>query len=250
VAFTKTGSVVEATVQRIVAAKLPGTTPEISGSTDVDGNGMISWSMPNLEEQGYVSLISLLEAGRQDALSGYRAALGLLGRVHALFLGCVDEFIEIGVPEVGTLEVSPPTTQMLDSSDPEWSEMLSAIAKALLAGPPDSWSKASVTLLHGDLHPANVLLSPENEVMILDWGEARIGLAAWDLGLVTPVMVQSYIDSGVPGGMDTAEFRAQVRWAGILKAAQSLQFVHDMPIDSPLRATAIFGLKHSLSGLV
>ncbi|NNF07447.1 MAG: phosphotransferase [Candidatus Eisenbacteria bacterium] len=53
----------------------------------------------------------------------------------------------------------------------------------------EAWTALSHSpsaVVHGDLHPSNVLVGPDGQVALLDWDEARVDAEAFDLWSIKP----------------------------------------------------------------
>ena len=87
-----------------------------------------------------------------------------------------------------------------------------------------------VTLVHGDVHPGNIIRSPEGESVLIDWGNARIAPAMLDLANVVTLGSDSwaaYFSTWEKAGgppLDPAQIRREYDWAVAMVNLQYLPF--------------------------
>jgi aminoglycoside phosphotransferase (APT) family kinase protein len=111
--------------------------------------------------------------------------------------------------------------------------------QAALLREEDSW-----TLLHGDLHLANIALCPDGSVRLLDWGEAAIGPPAWDLALCGAEDAALYLaawEERAPSAGLSERFYAQLRAAAVCRMHRLLELaiVRLLGEDQSLSAAAL-----------
>ena len=104
------------------------------------------------------------------------AAMALLGEALAVLHGgptdALPPFTRLAPDRLTTAGV------LLQTARPDLADLTGAVVSALLAAPPDP---APVTLLHGDLHPKNVLVH-DTGIGLVDLDQACAGPAAAELG--------------------------------------------------------------------
>lgn len=91
-------------------------------------------------------------------------------------------------------------------------------------------AKLPVTLVHGDVHPGNIMRSTKGESVLIDWGNARIAPQMLDLANVVPVDSDNwlvYLDTWqemMDQPMDYAVAELGHRWATAMVPLQYLPF--------------------------
>jgi hypothetical protein len=186
------------------------------------------------------------EAGAPDH-SFFREALRLMAMIHGRFLGRTATF-DGKLPALApgsirircaTLALSlrllepPPDSRALEifgSMDPMLVEQA-----AILDDP------IAHTLLHGDLHLANIARA-QGAVRILDWGEAMIGPAAWDLALCGESDVEFYLSerASFNSGLEpTAAFYVRLRAAVICRMHRLLETAFANVVGGETRWSAL-----------
>lgn len=103
----------------------------------------------------------------------------LLGRLHAL----INEFSDYPV-QVGWLEERSTAIRntITASTHPEWGKIAAEVGETLKAIP--DLRNLPLALIHTDVHEGNLLLTPQNKLYLLDWEDAGLGEAIFDLALV------------------------------------------------------------------
>lgn len=103
----------------------------------------------------------------------------LLGRLHSL----VNEFSNYPV-HVGWIdERGAAIRRALDATKhPEWSKIAAEVADCLTNIP--DLRALPLALIHTDVHEGNLLITPQGKLYMLDWEDAGLGEAIFDLALV------------------------------------------------------------------
>ncbi len=254
---TKRTSATEARVQAAVAARCPGTTPDvIEFRADPRFPGTGDLLMNDLTVSGFRPLTTALAEQDPAALAGYGSAVGAIARVHAEFLR--SSLGDAGLPRPPTVaERSAKAPRSLDlpvlpAGDPQRYRALAAtLEHALSTGPPASWPAEPSTLVHGDLHPGNIWIDAAGSVLLLDWGEALTGPAAWDLAMLPAQCLRSYLQARMDLTPAMAsDFLDQVRWATTVRSAylinQLARLAQD-PAQAAYAAAALTALETALS---
>jgi hypothetical protein len=87
-------------------------------------------------------------------------------------------------------------------------------------------SPESLTLIHGDFHPGNILCNPAGAIRIIDWAAAGTGPPEWDLVMCGAPEVARYLDARGGCGFSAERLRSAVivRMFEFLRAAVGLVF--------------------------
>ncbi len=118
-------------------------------------------------ENPFMDLPTLSDVGR------------LLGRLHLLASTTADYPVQ-----VGWLDELPEAIRRVEraSTDPTWGKQASEIAVNLRSLP--DLSGLPQGLIHTDIHEGNLLRSADGQLYLLDWEDAGLGEAIFDLALV------------------------------------------------------------------
>lgn len=99
---------------------------------------------------------------------------------------------------------------------PDTGSVAEPYARRLAAEDAEVDALAGNHLIHADLNPGNVLVTPEGAVRVVDWGFCARGAAWLEPALVlpwlilaghTPAQAQAWADGGIPGFADLAPAR-------------------------------------------
>lgn len=87
-------------------------------------------------------------------------------------------------------------------------------------------SAESLTLIHGDFHPGNILCDRAGAVRIIDWAAAGTGPPEWDLVMCGAPEVARYLDARGGSGVSAERLRSAVivRMFEFLRAAVGVVF--------------------------
>jgi hypothetical protein len=189
----------EARVHALVCQRLPDLTPEILEFRPTE-SGRGELRLPDLRHQGWARLEDVLPALPPDSwwpsLTNVCEALVRLHRAfrddhtscHALSL--------VARPTQSDLDQAFETVDQLTSTvrgvPYDVTRLSEALRRVLVENRAVCHHQAGNTLLHGDLHFRNVLRSPAGAIVLIDWGEACWGQAAWDLALLPEPIVRTY----------------------------------------------------------
>jgi hypothetical protein len=227
----------ELAVLRVLNAEIPDVAPRVLDSWPT-GDDRISLLMEDASELPCVPAARsnglpdfvFPESGPPDH-SFFQEALRLLAITHGRFLGstaALDGKLPVLAPGsmrmgcaalalcLGLLDASPDSRKLeaLRGMDPLLLEQA-----AILNDP------IAHTLLHGDFHLANIARA-QRVVRILDWGEAMIGPAAWDLALCGESDINFYLSvrASFNSGLEpVATFPVRLRAAVICRMHRLLE---------------------------
>jgi hypothetical protein len=104
-------------------------------------------------------------------------------------------------------------------------------------------SAESLTLIHGDFHPGNILCNCAGAVRIIDWAAAGTGPPEWDLVMCGAPQVARYLDVRGGRGFSAERLRSAVivRMFEFLRAAEGLVFGDgDAPIEPMLMSIPLY----------
>jgi Ser/Thr protein kinase RdoA (MazF antagonist) len=104
---------------------------------------------------------------------------GLLGQLHNL----VNTFSDYPV-QVGWLDELPEAIRrgIAASNDPTWGKKAQEIVENLKTLP--DLRALPLALIHTDVHEGNLVLTPDDKLYMLDWEDAGLGEAIFDVALV------------------------------------------------------------------
>jgi aminoglycoside phosphotransferase (APT) family kinase protein len=94
----------------------------------------------------------------------------------------------------------------------------------------DVLQRLPVTVVHGDVHPGNIIRSPQGKSVLIDWGNARIAPAMLDLANVVSIGSanwQAYFAAWEQAGgppQDPYQIRLAYYWAVVMVNLQYLPF--------------------------
>ncbi|MFB4423550.1 phosphotransferase [Streptomyces sp. QL37] len=115
-------------------------------------------------------------------------------------------------------------------TEAEGAELLARLLRELHAIPPRLSQDPEDRILHLDLHPENVVMTPEG-AMVIDWLTAGEGPPALDRAMTSVILAQVALDPSFPAGARLRE----------LLAALLSRFADDggVPADALARATSL-----------
>ena len=174
------------------------------------------------------------------------AALVQLAAVHAAFLGSPDPArLGVGPPDAMAHPPEPVSDRLAGViAEPgilaDWERVERALpAHRHVLADEERW-----TLVHGDLHPGNVIRDDQGAVRIIDWGSACRQVPAWDLVTfdepLLKVHARAFASAG--GATDSSTFRRQLRSATVVRLHGRVAGLLQDPTDDVgrlLRATVI-----------
>ncbi len=236
---------VEAAVHQLIGESLEAATMAITGRwrVETDGPGQLFLLLEDAtgsEDRTEVCQPRDTSARPEGAVickDHFQEALRILVRVHAHFRGRGSELAALGVPPArpawASGQVRDHCTTMALCADmlgigqrraenAALGPLLEEQAQFLASEAADGTS----TLLHGDFHMGNIAVAGNRSVRIIDWGEARTGVPAWDLVACGAAEVDWYWQALLSCGFgfgSKRQFHRQVRAVVICRMWEFLE---------------------------
>ena len=227
--IVKRVSRMESAVHRLVCREFPGVTPQVVGyrplgePDNTDELLLMEEARDDRPERSCLAVPAALPASAVVCQPAFLDALQGLAAVHARFRGRAEELRLLGVLPACVVSRRDSLAWCLDLLGFATHEQAAELAvmdslaeqqgQHLLTS--DSW-----TLVHGDFHLGNVVHAGGRSIAILDWGDAAIGVPAWDLTLCGEAEAGYYfgaLQRHAPGFMSELRFYRQLRAAVICR---------------------------------
>lgn len=234
--FTKLARKREALVHATISKQFPKLTAPFCHFQPMDGE-VGTLIMQDLAAFGCVRMEDALRERPNEAWSLSRQLCKQLVLLHSAFVGDEERahFLSLkGKPNPARVEqLQKKAAALLARGDlpglgRDFVSRAAAIVRLLSEDHTAVRGVQRPTLLHGDLHFRNVLVSPGGEMYLIDWGEACWGNVCWELAMLPEPFLRVYwecarLTSLIPDALD--DFLHAHRWFATCRALDLLDVI-------------------------
>lgn len=190
----------ELAAQRLISRLLPDVTPEVL-SAELASNSEVpspasQWRM----QTRWICDTAASAAEPISVRERMRRAVCQVARVHvALRAVPAVRTLELpGPPEIDAVTSGLETLELAFTSALVGAPALAALIPQLRLALPGYLAmlcdSTRWTLVHGDLHPGNVVLDASGHAWLIDWGSACLQVPGWDLVFCDAALLRAYCD--------------------------------------------------------